>query len=106
MQDDPLPVLEFAHAVFLDGRNTTVRLGIRWLGVPAARLRLADGSLSPLVTLETGQRVFRDLDEAALRFEHDPDCRTPAGLFARLSIHYPDFSEDEVVTLCHFSWPD
>ena len=41
-------------------------------------------ALSAPVTLETGQRVLRDLDEAALRFKHDPECRTPAGLFARL----------------------
>lgn len=102
MQDASLPVLEFAHAVFLDGRNTTVRRGTRWLGVPAARLRLRDGGLSPPVALETELRVFRDLDEAALRFEHDPACRTPAGLFAQLAVHYPGFSEDETVTLCHF----
>ncbi|MEN1940785.1 hypothetical protein WCE41_06955 [Luteimonas sp. MJ246] len=99
---DALPVLEFANAVFLDGRNTTVRRGTRWLGVPVVRLRLRDGSLSPPVALETEQRAFRDLDEAALRFEHDPACRRPAGLFAQLAIHYPGFNPDEIVTLCHF----
>ena len=98
----PLPTLEFANATFLPGRNTTVRRGTRWHGVPVVRLRLADGGLSPPVALETELRLFRDLDEDALRFEHDPDCRTPQGLLAVLRIHYPGFGEDETVTLCHF----
>ncbi|GGK03527.1 hypothetical protein [Luteimonas terricola] len=98
-----LPVLEFSNATFLEGRNTTVRRGARWHGVPAARLRLGDGSLSPPVVLETELRIFRDIDEEALRFEHDPDCRTPQGLLAQLRIHYPGFGEDETVTLCHFN---
>lgn len=97
-----LPILEFANATFLQGRNTTVRLGARWHGVPAARLRLQDGSLSPPVALETELRVLGDLDEEALRFEHDPACRTPQGLFAELGVHYRGISEDETVTLCHF----
>src|SRR5690606_17990015 len=97
-----VPILEFARASFLQGRNTTVRRGTRWLGVAAARLRLEDGSVSPPVVLETGLRVFRDIDEAALRFEHDPACRTLQGLFAQMAIHYPGFREDETVTLCHF----
>ncbi|HRN60852.1 MAG TPA: hypothetical protein PLF73_00115 [Luteimonas sp.] len=98
-----LPILEFANPVFLPGRNTTVRRGTRWHGVTVARLRLGDGSLSPPVALDTELRSFRDLDEDALRFEHDPDCRTPHGLLAQLRIHYPGFGEDETVTLCHFN---
>jgi hypothetical protein len=97
-----LPILEFANATFLQGRNTTVRRGARWHGVPAAHLRLADGSLSPPVALQTELRAFRDIDVDALRFEHDPDCRTPQGLLAQMGIHYPGFSPDETVTLCHF----
>ncbi|QCO67565.2 hypothetical protein E4582_02925 [Luteimonas yindakuii] len=97
-----LPILEFANATFLPGRNTTVRRGTRWHGVAVARLRLGDGRLSAPVGLETELRVFRDIDADALRFEHDPDCRTPQGLLARLRIHYPGFSDDEIVTLCHF----
>lgn len=96
------PILEFAHPVFLAGRNTTVRRGTRWHGVPFARLRLGDGSLSPPVSLETAVRLLRDIDADALRFEHDPACRTPAGLLAVLRIHYPGIREDEAVTLCHF----
>jgi len=96
------PILEFENATFLHGRNTTVRRGTRWHGIPAARLRCRDGSLSPTVELETEVRVLRDLDEDALRFEHDPACRTPQGLFAELQRHYPGISQDQIVTLCHF----
>jgi hypothetical protein len=99
---DAWPVLEFANATFLQGRNTTVRRGTRWHGVAAARLRLRDGNLSPPVALETELRVLRDLDEEALRFEHDPACRTLPGLFAELQRHYPGIGVDETVTLCHF----
>ena len=97
-----LPILEFANATFLEGRNTTVRRGVRWHGVPVARLRLQDGSLSPPVALETELRVLRDLDAEALQFEHDPACRTLQGLLAELGRHYRGISEDETVTLCHF----
>ena len=100
--DAGMPILEFARATFLAGRNTTVRRGTRWHGVPAARLRLADGGLSPPVALETVLRVFRELDEADLRFEHDPACRTPTGLFDELALHHAGFGEDETVRLCHF----
>ena len=99
---DGLPVLEFVNAVFHAGRNTTVRRGTRWHGVPTARLRLADGRLSLPVTLATELRIFRDLDAHALRFEHDPVCRTPQALLVQLQAHYPGFAEDEIVTLCHF----
>ena len=34
MRDASLPILVFAHAVFLGGRDTTVRRGPRWPGVP------------------------------------------------------------------------
>lgn len=97
-----VPILEFAHPVFLPGRNTTVRRGTRWHGVPFARLRLGDGGLTRPVSLHTEVRVFRELDAHALRFEHDPACRTPEGLLAVLRIHYPGFGEDDAVTLCHF----
>ena len=97
-----VPILDFANPTFLEGRNTTVRRGTRWHGVPVARLRLADGGLSSPMALETELRAFRDIDAETLRFEHDPGCRTPQGLLARMEIHYPGFSADETVTLCHF----
>jgi hypothetical protein len=103
--DPELPILEFANARFHAGRNTTVRSGSRWHGVPLARLRLDEGSLSPPVALSTELRAFRDLDAAALRDEHDAGCRTPEGLLAELQRHYPGFDGTGMVTLCHFELP-
>jgi len=95
-------VLEFRTPVFLDGRNLTVRRGAHWHGVAEARLRLADGGLSPPVALETEVRSFADLTAADLMYEHDAGCRTPAGLLAELQRIYPGFGAHERVTLVRF----
>src|SRR5690606_2219166 len=95
-------VLEFRTPVFLDGRNLTVRRGAHWHGVAEARLRLADGGLSPPVALETEVRSFPDLTAADLMYEHDAGCRTPAGLLAELQRIYPGFGAHERVTLVRF----
>jgi hypothetical protein len=103
---DPIPpILEFSNPVFQPGRNTTVRRGRKWHSVPAARLRLADGSLSPPVSLQTHIKRFDHLCAADIAFEHDPPCRTVAGLLAELRRCYPGFAEHEEVTLCHFLLP-
>ena len=94
-----LPVMEFALPRFHSGLNTTVRRGRRWHGVRAARLRLVNGQLSAPVELVTELKAFRSLDVHALRCQHDPHCRTPQGLLARLQALYPGFSEDEIVTV-------
>lgn len=99
------PILEFVNPIFLTGPNITVRRGDKWHGAPQARLRLADGSLSPPVALHTELKRFDRLNAADLACEHDPACRTPAGLLAVLQQIYPGFSADEEVTVCHFQWP-
>ncbi len=98
------PILFFSLPLFNRGRNTTVRRGSKWRAVAEARLRLADGSLSPPVRLQTEARKFSALTEADLRFEHDPDCRTVGGLLLVLQRLYPGFSAEEEVTLCHFDF--
>ena len=99
------PILGFAEPVFAAGRNTSVRRGTRWLGVPRVRLQLADGRLSAALPLQTRQCRFDQLDNADLAFEHDPACRTVAGLLATLQRHYPGFDPGEWVTVCDF-WLD
>ena len=100
---DALPILEFQRPSFLPGRNTSVRRGARWHGVTMARIRLADGGLSSPRPLQTECRPFASLSGAELRDEHDPDCRTVAGLLAVLQALYPGFSVEEDVTLVHFT---
>ena len=99
------PILGFAEPVFAAGRNTSVRRGTRWLGVMRVRLQLADGQLSPALPLQTRLCRFDQLDDAELAFEHDPACRTRAGLLATLQRHYPGFAPGEWVTVCDF-WLD
>ncbi len=101
---DP-PILEFTNPVFHPGHNTTVRRGRKWHAIPLARLRLADGSLSPPMSLQTQVRRFDRLSAADIAFEHDLTCRTVGGLLAELKRCYPGFAEEEEVTLCHFQLP-
>lgn len=102
---DP-PVLSFNLPRFNRGRNTTVRRGCKWHAVAEARLQLGDGSLSPPIGLHTELRRFSAITEADLLFEHDPACRTVAGLLRVLQGLYPGFSAEEEVTLCHFDLDD
>ena len=97
-----VPLLGFDNPQFHTGRNTSVRQGARWHGVALACIELAEGrQLGPL-SLQTELRAFDALDEADLRDEHDPGCRTPAGLLAVMQRLYPGFRSDELVTLVHF----
>lgn len=100
-----VPILEFSRPVFLHGRNTTVRRGRKWHGTPAAHIRLADGSASPPVSLDTQVKRFDRLLASDIQCEHDPGCRQLDGLLAMMRQLYPGFSPDEEVTLCHFQLP-
>jgi hypothetical protein len=103
-QPPGIPVLEFDNPTFHAGRNTTIRRGDRWLGVPQARLRLRDGSLSAAVPLETELKKFLALSARELQFEHDPHCRTIEGLLLELQRIYPGFDPGEDVTVCTFDF--
>ena len=105
MDSGEVPVLGLAHPVLHPGRNLSVRRGSRWLGVPSARIPLPGGGLSGPLPLDTRLMAFDRLTEADLADEHDPACRTPAGLLAVLQRHYPGFEVHEPVTLCTFHWP-
>ena len=97
-----IPILEFDKQVFLAGRNTTIRRSDRWHALSRARLRLHDGSLSPPVALQTSLKQFSALTADDLQFEHDPQCRSLAGLLLELQRLYPGFDPDEIITVCHF----
>ena len=104
MPETALPPLGFQNACFHAGRNTSVRRGTRWHGVPAATVCLPGGHTCALA-LATQLRVFAALTAADLADEHDPRCRTPAGLLAVLQQIYPGFCPEETVTLVHFWLP-
>ena len=97
-----IPVLEFDTPTFHPGRNTTIRRGDRWHAVPEARLRLRDGNLSRPTALETAVKTFSTLSERDIAFEHDPKCRTLAGLLQEMQRIYPGFDPGDVITVCNF----
>ena len=97
-----VPLLGFDNPQFHTGRNTSVRRGARWHGVALACIELGEGRQIGPLSLQTELRAFDALDEADLRDEHDPGCRTPAGLLAVMQRLYPGFLDDELVTLGHF----
>ena len=106
MDTDPaIPVMGFANAQFLPGRNTSIRRGTRWLGVRQVRIELGGGQLSQVLALHTRQCRFDALVQADLAFEHDPACRSVAGLLAVMQSHYPGFQPSECVTVCDFVLP-
>ncbi|MBB1472446.1 hypothetical protein H5368_05335 [Luteimonas sp. MC1782] len=98
-----IPILEFDNPIFHPGRNTTIRRGDRWHPVPQVRLRLRDGSLSPPTALETALKTFSDLSQSDIAFEHDPKCRSLAGLLREMQRIYPGFDPGEDITVCHFN---
>ena len=104
-RDNPVPLLGFADPVFLPGKNTSVRRGQRWHDVPRVRLELAPGRFSAPVALQTRCCRFDQLQAADLACEHDPTCRSVAGLLAVMQRHYPGFSPTEVITVCDFWLP-
>ena len=97
--------LRFENPVFNDGRNITVRRGIRWNDVTSTELCDKDGQfLDGLrrVNIKTSVMRFADLNDSDLIDEHDERCRTVDGLFAVMCEVYPGFDWREIVTLVTF----
>lgn len=97
-----LKTLEFTNPTFRDGFNVTVRRGTKWLGIRQALISL--GSHYTCVShLETRAVAFKELTDLDLVFEHDPECRTVAGLAKVMKEVYPEFDpEVDIVTLAVF----
>ena len=97
-----VPVLGFANPRFHAGVNLSVRRGTGWLGVPRVRIELGGGRLSAPLALATTALRFDQLRDADLADEHDPACRSVAGLLAVMRRCYPGFAPAHTVTLCRF----
>lgn len=100
--------LDFLNPTFHYGRNVTIRRGHEWYekaqkGDEVAIMRtgidkiLAQGKIESLIC-----RRFRDVTIENLLNEHDPECRTPAGLVYAMLRAYPDFTLDDIVTVIEF----
>lgn len=96
--------LRFTNQTFHDGINLTVRRGVKWNAQDGESVIIVNSVYDPLriVEIETRAMRFCDLQDADLVNEHDAQCRTVAGLLAKMREFYPDFDEREIVTLVFF----
>lgn len=44
-----------------------------------------------------------DIPKEEIRLSHDPECQTRQGLFDTMQKYYPDFEEDDWITIIFFS---
>lgn len=99
--------MEFLNPTFKDGSNLTCRLGTKWCHklAPLMRIKLVETGKNngpeALITAYWPTK-FSEIDEAILKDEHDPDCRTFNGLAEVMRNTYPEFTLDSVVTLVRF----
>jgi hypothetical protein len=99
-----LPILQFFNPVFHIGRNVTVRKGTKWANEVMAVV-LGDANTAYVVPLVTHVQPFNLLTDKDLVDEHDPGCRTVAGLLADLQRAYPGFKATDEVTVVKFILP-
>jgi len=110
-----MKTLIFSKNVHHQGRNLTVRRGIKWAleteaAIPDATTRSIGVSgimrrVPVEVQLITRVVRFLDLKDDDLRHEHDENCRTVGGLLAELQRVYPGFDPRELVTLVEYTMP-
>lgn len=95
--------LRFKNPPVDHGHYVTIRRGYlhplaRFLILNAAGEYIASAALETCFTTQ-----FNAIRPEVLNSEHDPACRTIAGLFAKLRTYYPGFTPDEKVTVIRFS---
>lgn len=96
--------LKFSNPIFQRGVNLTVRKGLKWAG-KLGKVCLCDANnviheYGKIIITTT--RHFNELEERDLHLEHDPKCQTIEGLAKVMREVYPDFQEDDIVTLVYF----
>ena len=101
---NPYKTLLFSNLVFNDGFNLTVRRGRKWALEGKANIQLGKGvgEFLPGVTIQTREARFSSLTNNDVHMEHDPACRTIAGLLAEMQRVYEGFDVNEIVTLVVF----
>lgn len=92
--------LEFQKPVFNDGKNISVRRGVKWSGAKGI-VPINDSLQAEILFTQTF--VFFSLLNSDLENEHDPACRTYNGLLKEMDRVYPGFDEREIVTIVHFN---
>ena len=104
-----MQTLEFNNPVFFEGVNVTVRKGEKWRnifddGYKDVTIKATNGE-----TLGTGRLKaveyckFTDIKIGWLAMEHDDSCYTIEGLKAAMLKAYPDFKDDDFVSVVFFT---
>jgi hypothetical protein len=99
--------LKFRNLTFNKGLNLTVRRGDElysnmshdWM-FKILNEKGEEYARAKIMVLKL--RRFNELTDEELEYEHDPNCRTVEGLLKAMKGYYPDFREDEEVTLIFF----
>jgi len=99
----------FSNAVFHDGLNLTVRRGVKWNSVSNnEEIFVQDCNPKPDEVPKKGRitftqvKVFEDIDDEQLHYEHDDACKTKEGLLPVMKSVYEGFDSKEIVTLVFF----
>ncbi len=97
-------ILKFHHPIFLNGLNMTIRRGTKWdgrLGLIWAETDKGE-YIGPAQIRFTQVMKFDEISSHLHKFNHDPDCRTKAGVLNELCGLYEAFDVKEIVTLVWF----
>lgn len=94
----------FNNPHFNKGRNVTVRKGTRWSG-KLGKYEIVDRfdeNMGYCQIVETKVKPFREILDTDIKYEHDPECRTLAGLLMVMDELYQDFNINDTVTIVDF----
>ena len=98
-------VMYFLNPEFKEKSNITVRRGPKWSScLETIEVRDIYGKiLGETEIVQTMSIKFCEMPKPALKLNHDPNCRTYDGLLNMMRKVYPQFQENEIVTLVFFN---
>lgn len=95
--------MDFLNGIQNPWTNVTVRRGYKWADLKIGEeIELTDKKASIGLIGRVAQvtvKIFKNIKAVELKREHDPLCRGRKGLLRAMKLAYPDFREDEVVTI-------
>ena len=105
-------ILYFKNPTFKEGRNVTVRRGVKWDVANKEEVYIADANVPTTekgptkvlhtVDIETKVVPFDKISQYDFDDEHDPNCRSWLSLLRAMKEMYPGFSRNEIVTVVSF----
>lgn len=102
-------VLQFKNPEFHKGLNVTIRRGLKWYAnasvgdkIKIVRTGEEDIPLATGMIVGLKPQNFLAIRPDDLAFEHDPACTNWDGLIFAMERAYPDFKEDEEITVVSF----